>query len=92
MTPPRSAQHRAAHVLRLLGQAILLTLVYLVGTTLVSTLHLPVPGNVVGLLILLGLLASGAVRPSQIDELCSFVLKHMAFFFCTAGRRTHDPR
>jgi holin-like protein len=78
---PASRLHIAWPLVRLASQAFLLTVIYLVGMGLATMLKLPLPGNVIGLLLLLGLLASGVIRPAQIDELCSFVLKHLTFFF-----------
>ena len=78
---PASGLRIAWPVLRLTSQGLLLTAVYLVGNWLARILNLPLPGNVVGVLLLLGLLSSGVIRPAQIDELCAFVLKHLTFFF-----------
>lgn len=43
--------------------------------------HLPLPGNIVGMLVLFGLLSSGVVREHWIHEGASFLTKHLAFFF-----------
>ena len=43
--------------------------------------NLPLPGNLVGLLLLLALLSSGIVRLAWIDSGASVLLKHLAFFF-----------
>ncbi len=51
------------------------------GTALAFALHLPVPGNVIGLCALLLGLATGAVKMSWFDRGGDFLTKHLAFFF-----------
>lgn len=51
------------------------------GYWVVSVLHLPVPGNVMGMLILFILLITGIVRLEWIKQASAFLIKHLAFFF-----------
>ena len=51
------------------------------GTALASGLHLPVPGNVVGMCVLFGGLASGLLRSEWFEAGGGFLTKHLAFFF-----------
>lgn len=51
------------------------------GYFLVNTFHLPVPGNVLGMVILFVLLITGGVKLSWIENASSFLIKHLAFFF-----------
>ena len=46
-----------------------------------AALQLPVPGNLVGMLFLLGLLATGLVRLTWIETSASLLTRHLAFFF-----------
>lgn len=41
----------------------------------------PLPGNIVGLLVLLILLESKIIKPEQIEHPTKFLLDHLAFFF-----------
>jgi holin-like protein len=43
--------------------------------------RLPLPGNIVGMLVLFGLLSAGVVREHWIQEGATFLTKHLAFFF-----------
>lgn len=52
-----------------------------VGYLLAERLHLPLPGNLIGMLLLLALLASGLVRLRWIESGALFLLRHLAFFF-----------
>jgi holin-like protein len=67
--------------LKLVWQILLLWLVYRCGAYLVGVLHLALPGNVAGMLIMFALLTSGAVKPARIEAGGGFLLKHFAFFF-----------
>ncbi|MBM4764375.1 murein hydrolase regulator LrgA [Bacillus sp. B15-48] len=51
------------------------------GYFLVKTFHLPIPGNVIGMVLLFVLLITGIVKLSWIEEASSFLIKHLAFFF-----------
>jgi holin-like protein len=62
-------------------QIIVLIALNQVGYLLAEHLHLPLPGNLVGMLLLLALLASGVVRLSWIESGASILLRHLAFFF-----------
>lgn len=52
-----------------------------VGNFIARWLNVPVPGNVIGMLLLLGLLSSKALRPEWIESGGGLLLKHLAFFF-----------
>ena len=62
-------------------QIIVLTAFNQVGHIFAEHLHLPLPGNLVGMLILLALLLGGVVRLSWIESGASFLLGNLAFFF-----------
>ena len=67
--------------LKIIWQSALLWLVYRCGTYLVAVLHLALPGNVAGMLLMFALLATGVVKPALIETGGGFLLKHFAFFF-----------
>lgn len=66
---------------RIAGQIALLVAVFQAGSALTSGLHLPVPGNLVGMLLLLSLLVVKVLRPAHLDEVGGFALRHLVFFF-----------
>jgi len=51
------------------------------GNFIARWLSIPIPGNVIGMLLLLLLLCSRALRPEWIDSGGGLLLKHLAFFF-----------
>jgi holin-like protein len=67
--------------LKIIIQIFLLWLIYQLGNIITSTLHLPLPGNVLGMLLLFALLTTGIVPVKWIKEGADLLLKHLAFFF-----------
>jgi holin-like protein len=51
------------------------------GSALAAGMHLPVPGNVIGMCALFGGLASGLLRSEWFESGGGFLTKHLAFFF-----------
>jgi holin-like protein len=66
---------------RLLVQIFLLWLIFRAGEWGVRHAHLPIPGNVLGMLILFVLLAFGLVKEHWIQDGAGLLTKHLAFFF-----------
>ena len=67
--------------LNIAWQIVLLWLVFRCGAHLVGILHLALPGNVAGMLLMFALLLTGVVKPAQIEAGGGFLLRHFAFFF-----------
>ncbi len=67
--------------LRFMAQIILLCVIYKSGNAVAEMTHLPIPGNVCGMIILFLLLVTGIVRMEWIEEGADLLLKHLAFFF-----------
>jgi holin-like protein len=78
-TPWIAAQARL--LCRLVFQTAFLFLLFRAGEWGVAWLRLPLPGNVLGMLLLFGLLSLGLVRESWIQEGTTLLTKHLAFFF-----------
>jgi holin-like protein len=67
--------------LQFLGQLAVLIAIYLVGNLVVRLTRLPVPGNVVGVILLYALLNLGLIRLEQVQDAADFLLRHLLFFF-----------
>jgi holin-like protein len=52
-----------------------------VGYAVAAALHLPLPGSLVGMLFLLGLLVTGLVRLRWVEASALLLTRHLAFFF-----------
>ena len=73
------------NVLIFLAQLLLICLIYLVSEFVVTTLDLPIPGNVFGLIFLFVLLLTGVVKVNYIEKAAGFLNKHLAFFYIPFG-------
>src|SRR5690349_17615738 len=73
----RAAATLSLLVLQLLG----LWGLNLAGVWLVGILHVPIPGNLVGMAGLYLLLSLGLIKLTWFDATGSFLIKHLAFFF-----------
>lgn len=71
----------AKNLFNITWQIVLLWLVFRCGGFLVGALHLALPGNVTGMLLMFALLSTGVVKPAVIETGGGFLLKHFAFFF-----------
>jgi holin-like protein len=66
------------------GMAILLGMQF-IGELLSRLFHLPIPGNVMGMGLLLICLWRGWVKVQWIQEAAELLLSHLALFFVPAG-------
>lgn len=62
-------------------QLFILWLLNQMGIFIVQFFHLPIPGNVVGMILLFVLLISGVIKLEWINNAASFLLRHLVFFF-----------
>jgi holin-like protein len=62
-------------------QVVVLLAISQAGHAVATYLGLPLPGNLLGMLLLLGLLLSGAIRVRWLETSASLLLRHLAFFF-----------
>ena len=70
--------------MRYLKQLGVLLACCIAGDALSILLRGALPGNVLGLALLLVLLVLGAVRPGHVEDTADFLLQNMAFFFLPA--------
>lgn len=62
-------------------QVLLLIAIWAACDRAAAWLHLPFSGGVVGLLLMVGLLLAGVVRPSVVDHGAEWLLSNMLLFF-----------
>jgi holin-like protein len=62
-------------------QIVALLVINGVGYTLAAALQLPLPGNLLGMLLLLSLLATGLVPLRWVESSASVLIRHLGFFF-----------
>ncbi len=66
-------------------ESILLLSIYFAGEILSKFLNLPLPGNIVGMILLFVLLTSNIIKVEKVENLANFFLDHLAFFFIPAS-------
>lgn len=69
------------YMLLFLFQLFILWALNQLGSIIVTWLSIPIPGNVIGMIILFILLMTGIFKLDWINEAASFLLKHLVFFF-----------
>jgi holin-like protein len=68
-------------ILRFIVQVILLWVISWLGNQIAQLSGLPIPGSVVGMILLFGLLCCGIIKLQHIQVAANFLLKHLTFFF-----------
>lgn len=71
--------------MKIFRQLIIVIGLFLFGEFLSKTFNLFIPGNILGMLILLLLLCTKVIKLSMIEDIANFFLNHLAFFFLPAG-------
>ena len=69
------------NLINFISQVIILWVIYWIGSQVTLLSGIPIPGNVVGMILLFGLLCSGIVKLQNVQRATDFLLKHMIFFF-----------
>jgi holin-like protein len=62
-------------------QIAILIVIYQMGSLITRFFNLKIPGNVIGILLLLVLLWTRVIKVEQIDLAATWLLKHLSFFF-----------
>lgn len=71
--------------MKLLREAMIIIGIYFLGELLSKSLFKFIPGNIIGMLILLIMLSKKIIRLEAIETVSKFLLEHLAFFFIPAG-------
>lgn len=74
-----------AIVMKMFKELSLLLLYSLIGEGLRIFLHLPVPGSIVGILLLFLSFQTKLLKPAAIEETANFLLNHLTILFVPAG-------
>ncbi|MDF2892128.1 MAG: CidA/LrgA family protein [Clostridia bacterium] len=71
--------------MKLIRQITIILLFIFLGEIFNKLVGIPIPGNILGMILLLLCLLMGFVKLQQIDEISKFLLDHMAVLFVPAG-------
>ncbi|MBQ1823546.1 MAG: CidA/LrgA family protein [Fibrobacter sp.] len=67
--------------MRISLQFAIIVAICIAGEILHRIVGIPLPGNIIGMVLLLLLLCSKILKPEQISAVSNFFLSHLAFFF-----------
>ncbi len=85
VTPLERLQRSVKHGLLLLAQLCLIMGVYAAGCAIASVLPIALPGNILGMVLLLVLLGTHVLKTKYISEACDYLIDNMSIFFIPAG-------
>lgn len=71
--------------MKILKEFTLVLAVFFVGEVIKVLFGLPVPGNIIGFILLLLLLLGKVIRPDAVESLTDFLLGNLTFFFIPSG-------
>lgn len=71
--------------MKIFRESLIIICIYLLGEIISKGLNLPIPGNIIGMIILLILLCTNIIKVEKVETISSFFLDHLAFFFIPAG-------
>ena len=71
--------------MKLLRQVCIIIGICFLGELLQKLFKIPIPGNVLGMIILFICLCLGIIKLELIKEISKFLLDHLAFFFIPSG-------
>ncbi|WP_138207520.1 CidA/LrgA family protein [Haloimpatiens lingqiaonensis] len=71
--------------MKILRQICIILFINFIGEIIHLALRTSIPGNVIGMILLLVLLCTGLMKLELIEEISDFFLKNLAFFFLPAG-------
>lgn len=68
-----------------LRQLMIILAAYFLGVLLQTLFNLPIPGTVLGLILLFFALYAGIIKIEMIEDVCEILISHMSFLFVPAG-------
>lgn len=71
--------------MKLLREVIIIFGIYFIGEGIKQATNVPIPGNLIGMILLFILLCTRILKVEQISTVSDFLLGHMPFFFIPAG-------
>lgn len=82
---PSAPKSKIKRLATLAVQLVLLIAVYELGCLISQYLPIAIPGNIVGMALLLTLLATGILKAKHVGDACDYMVDNMSIFFIPAG-------
>jgi len=71
--------------MKLLRQFTIILVICFLGEVINKLFKIPIPGNVIGMILLLLSLMCGIIKLEHIEKVSEFLLSHLSFFFVPVG-------
>lgn len=71
--------------MKIFREFLIILVLYFIGELLAETLNIPIPGNIIAMILLFLSLCTGIIKVEKVDTISNFFLDHLAFFFIPAG-------
>lgn len=71
--------------MKIMRQIAILFFICILGQGVSQVLPIPIPGSIIGMLLLLALLLSHWIKINEVEVVGNFLLSNMAFFFIPVG-------
>lgn len=71
--------------MKLFREALIILILYIIGEVITAVTHVPIPGNIIAMILLFIALCLKIIKIEQINTISNFFLDHLAFFFLPAG-------
>lgn len=76
---------KGVSLMKYLQQLMIILFAYILGVIVQAAFNLPIPGTVLGLILLFLGLYTGIIKVEMIEEMCEILISHMSFLFIPAG-------
>lgn len=71
--------------MKYLRQFLIILIICFIGEVLNKVAYIPLPGSIIGMILLFICLLTGIIKLEMIEGITKFLLDHLAFFFIPAG-------
>ncbi|MBC5626428.1 CidA/LrgA family protein [Clostridium sp. NSJ-49] len=71
--------------MKIFREFIIILVLYFIGELISKTFNIPIPGNIIAMILLFVSLCTGIIKVEKVDDISTFFLDHLAFFFIPAG-------
>ena len=71
--------------MKIFREFIIILILYFIGDFISKILNIPIPGNILAMILLFLCLCTGVIKLEKVQDISSFFLDHLAFFFIPAG-------
>lgn len=71
--------------MKIFREFLIILVLYFIGELISKTLNIPIPGNIIAMILLFLSLCTGVIKVEKVENISTFFLDHLAFFFIPAG-------